>query len=171
MNFWENCPSKNSKTTSVEITFVSLLFWSKRWGFCQERTNLKIFILRFLPLTTPDAMFPNPSANPHSSSTSAGDPPAASLVFPHTVAGRASAAPEPVKRKRGRPRKYGAQLSSSLSRSPPPPSSSSPRKKELSALSPKKAQLAALGEPLSWFIRAWILGCIWSCVRMRFFVC
>ncbi|KAJ4969184.1 hypothetical protein NE237_015885 [Protea cynaroides] len=117
----------------------------------------------------PNGIFSSPHHNAASSvhySTSDGTP----LVFPpHTVTGRApmaaSAPPETVKRKRGRPRKYGtldspasatpsassAKVSATSASSLPPlsPSSSSPRKKEQSSasssLSLKKAQLVALG--------------------------
>ncbi|XP_038986947.1 AT-hook motif nuclear-localized protein 14-like isoform X2 [Phoenix dactylifera] len=83
------------------------------------------------------------------------------VVFPHLVGGRAPAASapspaEPVRRKRGRPRKYGASpfpsppsLVSSVKKPsvqlPSSRSSSSSRKKEASSSSSKKAQLAALG--------------------------
>ncbi|XP_043697954.1 AT-hook motif nuclear-localized protein 14-like [Telopea speciosissima] len=115
----------------------------------------------------PNGIFSGPLHNLASSvhySTSEGTP----LVFPpHTVTGRAPVSactpPETVKRKRGRPRKYGtpdAPASATPSASsakkvsvtsdsslPLSPSSSSPHKKEqLSASSPKKAQLVALGD-------------------------
>ncbi|XP_042498835.1 AT-hook motif nuclear-localized protein 14 [Macadamia integrifolia] len=114
----------------------------------------------------PNGIFSSPHHNVASSvhySTSEGTP----LVFPpHTVTGRAPVAastpPETVKRKRGRPRKYGTSDASvsatpsassakkvsatSASSFPLSPSSSSPRKKEQSSISsPKKAQLVALG--------------------------
>ncbi|KAJ4955398.1 hypothetical protein NE237_012181 [Protea cynaroides] len=114
----------------------------------------------------PNGIFSIPHHNAASSghySTSEGTP----LVFPsHSVTGRApvsaSAPPDTVKKKRGRPRKYGtpeAAASATPSASsakkvsatsgsslPLSPSSSSPRKKEQSSsLSPKKAQLVALG--------------------------
>lgn len=102
----------------------------------------------------------SPNPNPNSSSASAGEPPRPTpLLFPHSVAGRASAAPEPVKRKRGRPRKYGASHPSSLSTPPrslsslslpsPVPHSSPRSKKDFPSVSPKKAQLTALGKPYS----------------------
>ncbi|EHA8589329.1 AT-hook motif nuclear-localized protein 14 [Cocos nucifera] len=85
------------------------------------------------------------------------------VLFPNFVGGRAPgasppASAEPVRRKRGRPRKYGAspflsppslassvkKLSTSVQLPLSPPSSSS-RKKEASSSSSKKAHLAALG--------------------------
>ncbi|XP_043691701.1 AT-hook motif nuclear-localized protein 14 [Telopea speciosissima] len=118
--------------------------------------------------TAPNGIFSSHHHNAASSghySTSEGTP----LIFPpHSVTGRApvatSAPPETVKRKRGRPRKYGTsetaasatpsassakKVSATSVSSLPLSPSSSPRKKEQSsassALSPKKAQLVALG--------------------------
>eukprot|EP00262_Sarcandra_glabra_P020463 TRINITY_DN8148_c0_g2_i2.p1 TRINITY_DN8148_c0_g2~~TRINITY_DN8148_c0_g2_i2.p1 ORF type:complete len:311 (+),score=33.00 TRINITY_DN8148_c0_g2_i2:79-1011(+) len=82
----------------------------------------------------------HPHQHRTASATSNGVFSPSSLVYPHTVSGRA---PEPVKRKRGRPRKYASAAPTSASPSPAPPPLTPPFKKEPS--SAKKAQLVALG--------------------------
>ncbi|KAF8401840.1 hypothetical protein HHK36_012787 [Tetracentron sinense] len=110
--------------------------------------------------TTTNGIFSNTHYQ-NSSSSHFSSPEGTHLVFPpHSVTGRAPGAgstpPETVRRKRGRPRKYGtpeAPLSSSTKKVSASPSSlplSSPSRKKEQSLAPpssssKKAQLVALG--------------------------